>query len=164
MLAITVTKLIAFIHGCDETIKLWYADTRTFRSKIVDLDDPDFCDQIESREHTYHVSREGKNDYTEDFTAKFYCFATAYETFKAIIQHKGYHEVVVCDDFESYNPYKDFDEEPMSREEEYQDACMAEAYGNPTLMQRYNRKYQIEDDYGPSNPWDAPGMKVSDFI
>ena len=21
-----------------------------------------------------------------------------------------------------------------------------------------------EEDYGPSNPWDAPGMKVSDFI
>lgn len=21
-----------------------------------------------------------------------------------------------------------------------------------------------EKDYGPSNPWDAPGMKVSDFI
>ena len=21
-----------------------------------------------------------------------------------------------------------------------------------------------EDDYGPSNPWDAPGMRVSDFI
>ena len=21
-----------------------------------------------------------------------------------------------------------------------------------------------EEDYGPSNPWDAPGMRVSDFI
>ena len=23
---------------------------------------------------------------------------------------------------------------------------------------------QAEEDYGPSNPWDAPGMKVGDFI
>lgn len=21
-----------------------------------------------------------------------------------------------------------------------------------------------EEDYGPSNPWDAPGMKISDFV
>lgn len=25
--------------------------------------------------------------------------------------------------------------------------------------------YLLEsEDYGPSNPWDAPGMKISDFI
>lgn len=23
---------------------------------------------------------------------------------------------------------------------------------------------EFGDDYGPSNPWDAPGMKISDFI
>jgi len=48
--------------------------------------------------------------------------------------------------------------------EEYEDACMASAYGETTLMERYNRKHGIEREYSPSNPWDAPGMKVSDFI
>lgn len=49
-------------------------------------------------------------------------------------------------------------------EEEYADACMASAYGDDSLMERYNRKHGIEKEYSPSNPWDAPGMSVRDFI
>ena len=30
-------------------------------------------------------------------------------------------------------------------------------------MDDYETK-QVEKDYGPGNPWDAPGMKISDFI
>ena len=28
----------------------------------------------------------------------------------------------------------------------------------------YYGTYDEEKSYGPSNPWDAPGMKISDFI
>lgn len=49
-------------------------------------------------------------------------------------------------------------------QEEYADACMASAYGDDSLMERYNRSHGIEKEYGPSNPWDAPGMSIRDFI
>ena len=49
-------------------------------------------------------------------------------------------------------------------EEDYSEACMASAYGDDSILERYNRKHGIEKEYSPSNPWDAPGMKVSDFI
>ena len=49
-------------------------------------------------------------------------------------------------------------------EEEYADACMASNYGDDTLLERYNRKHGIEKEYSPSNPWDAPGMSIRDFI
>lgn len=49
-------------------------------------------------------------------------------------------------------------------QEEYADACMASAYGDDNLMERYNRRHGIEKEYSPSNPWDAPGMSVHDFI
>lgn len=26
------------------------------------------------------------------------------------------------------------------------------------------REYSCTGDYGPSNPWDAPGMSISDFL
>lgn len=38
-----------------------------------------------------------------------------------------------------------------------------EEEGNPFLPD-YMTSDRDERDYGPSNPWDAPGMKVSDFI
>lgn len=39
-------------------------------------------------------------------------------------------------------------------------------YNTPKFMPEYYEcEYGVDDsDYGPSNPWDAPGMNISDFI
>ena len=59
---------------------------------------------------------------------------------------------------------KDREQAKYERESAYADACMTSFYGDDSLMRSYEREYGIEKDYGPSNPWDAPGMKISDFI
>ena len=160
----TITKLIAFVTAYNETLKLWKADTRTFKHRIVDLDDETFPDEIKARETTYYVSFEDKEEPCDNFKAEFPYFEKAYEVFKEIVKAKGYKVVNICEDFESYNPYKAPYEEVRTDEEEYYDACLASEYGDNTLMERYNRKHGIEEEYGPSNPWDAPGMCVRDFI
>lgn len=39
-----------------------------------------------------------------------------------------------------------------------------DAVEDPDNLFRFDQEEYDEKDYGPSNPWDAPGMKVSDFI
>ena len=158
-----VNKLLAFADDCSATLKLWYADERIFKNKVVELEDDAWFDEIKERNHTYHISFEGKYSNDEDFTAESANFDVVYEMFKEKAKNYGFACVCICEDFEKYNPYKEIIE-VRTQEEEYYDACMASNYGDESLMRQYNRKYEIEEEYGPSNPWDAPGMSVSDFI
>ena len=58
---------------------------------------------------------------------------------------------------ESMGALEEADVEEMEKEmeEDWDDG------GNPFLPEYLDRD---ERDYGPSNPWDAPGMKISDFL
>lgn len=112
----------------------------------------------------FHVTLEGKPDY-EDLDAHFNNYTNAKDLFKKLIVEHGITKVFISDAYmEWLTAEPDYWDEKPSRAEEYEEACMAEAYGEPSLMRRYNRKYGIEEEYGPSNPWDAPGMSVGDFI
>lgn len=48
----------------------------------------------------------------------------------------------------------------LVRELETEMLCM----GDVLEMREFRDDCGGYEDYGPSNPWDAPGMKVSDFI
>ena len=113
-------------------------------------------------EKYFHVTVEGS--WLDDMEAHFKCYEPAITLFKAMIEKLEIKSVNLSDNFLAWlTAEPNFDEEP-TREEEYAEACMASEYGDESLMRRYERKYEIEEEYGPSNPWDAPGMKVSDFI
>ena len=62
-------------------------------------------------------------------------FTEASDVFKKILNDHGTEKVAIANDIYDYFD----DDEPYTR---------SSTYG----------------DYGPSNPWDAPGMSVSDFI
>ena len=59
---------------------------------------------------------------------------------------------------------------PEEREEESRRFC--EELAEAEAMELYNETHWNDDyipsstagDYGPSNPWDAPGMSIRDFI
>ena len=126
-----------------------------------------FFENAEPSEELYvryfHVTLEDKYK-TWEFDAHFNNYEPAKELFKKTIHDFCIKKVYISNDYLAWlTADHDWDEAP-TQEEEYEEACMAEAYGEPLLMERYNRKYGIEKEYGPSNPWDAPGMKVSDFI
>lgn len=94
---------------------------------------------------------------------------TACEAMKKFADLARKHNVKMClvrPEWLDINYLKELDDEDRKwREQEaYADACMASAYGNDSLMERWEREHGIEKEYSPSNPWDAPGMKVSDFI
>lgn len=111
----------------------------------------------------FHVSLEDKY-HTYDFDAHFNTYENAKNLFKATVEQYGIKKVYISEEYLKWlTAEPNWDEEP-TQEEEYYDACMASAYGDESLMWRYERKYGIEKEYSPSNPWDAPGMKVSDFI
>lgn len=55
----------------------------------------------------------------------------------------------------------------VSKEDEIKSAadCKRYEYGNPSgFDDEYYTPSATARDYGPSNPWDAPGMSVRDFI
>ena len=111
----------------------------------------------------FHVTMEDKY-HSYDFDAHFNTYQLAEDLFKKIIVEYAMPKVYISDSHLKWlTAEPNWDEEP-TQEEEYEEACMAEAHGEYFLMERYNRKYGIEKEYSPSNPWDAPGMKVSDFI
>ena len=45
-------------------------------------------------------------------------------------------------------------------------ACPSYEYGTPSCMEEDDEytPSSTAGDYGPSNPWNAPGMSISDFI
>lgn len=56
-----------------------------------------------------------------------------------------------------------------SEQEEIETAKDCESYeeGTPACLQRDDDDYcpsSTNGDYSPSNPWDAPGMSIRDFI
>ena len=146
------TKLIIFSNEYRRSLKLWYSDTTTFKHKVVtDCEDSfeEFCKEFVSREHKYHVSY-SEDDWTcGDFHIECNCFETAYELFKQVAKDKHIESLMVCDDFNRYNPdrFNDF--------EEYEDDLDPDPY--------YTRSATY-GDYSPSSPWNAPGMSVHDFI
>ena len=111
----------------------------------------------------FHVTFEDKY-HTYDFDAHFNTYAPAEELFKKTVLEYGFKQVYISDEYMKWLTYEPDYDAPPTQEEEYAEACMAEACGDSLLMERYNRKYGVEKEYSPSNPWDAPGMKVSDFI
>lgn len=140
---------------------LAYAKTTDgqFTIKFFSNDEP--TEELYTR--YFHVTLEDKYK-AYDFDAHFNTYPPAEALFKTTILQYGISEVFISNShLEWLTAEPNWDEAP-TQEEEYEEACMAEAYGEPMLMERYNRKYGIEKEYSPSNPWDAPGMKVSDFI
>lgn len=53
-----------------------------------------------------------------------------------------------------------------NEEEEIKEASRCNGYeeGNPDCMNEEMYSSSTGGDYSPSNPWDAPGMSVRDFI
>lgn len=112
----------------------------------------------------FHVTLEDKY-HAYDFDAHFNNYAPAEALFKATVREYGITKVFISTEYlEWLKSSEEWEEAPMTQEEEYAEACMAEAHGEPSLMRRYEEKYEIEKDYSPSNPWNAPGMSVHDFI
>ena len=86
----------------------------------------------------FHATYKEEYDNLDDFDIVCTTFSTAYYFFTTEVKRRGYENVMVCEDFNDYFPSYD----------EYEEDC----------------EMEYEKDYGPSNPWDAPGMKISDFI
>ena len=97
-----------------------------------------------------------------NFDAHFANYSDAEACFKMFVESYKFGKVYISNEHLAWMT-AEIDDTP-TKAEEYADACMASNYGDESLMMAYNRKYEIEEDYGPSNPWDAPGMKISDFI
>lgn len=122
-----------------------------------------YCNNMEEKQ--FHVTVKSPLNFN-DVDAHFMCATPAEKFFKYTIEDLGIKKVFVSNEYLEWVKACEerlWNEEP-TQEEEYYDACMASAYGDESLMRRYERKYGIEKEYSPSNPWDAPGMKVSDFI
>lgn len=112
----------------------------------------------------FHVTLEDKY-HAYDFDAHFNNYAPAIALFKATILEYEIKKVFLSESYLTWlNASKEWEEQPMTQEEEYAEACMAESCGDSHLMRRYEEKYHIEKEYSPSNPWDAPGMSIHDFI
>ena len=112
----------------------------------------------------FHVTLEDKY-HAYDFDAHFNTYDLAKDLFKSTIEKYGIKTVYISNGYLAWlTADSDWEEAEPTQEEEYAEACMASAYGDESLMNRYNRKYGIEKEYSPSNPWDAPGMSVRDFI
>lgn len=158
----TEKQLLAFAQTNRTSLKLWYEDKRFFKNKVVSLESEEFCFEIKHRTHTYHVAYE--NDYIDDYHITFNCFENAYDFFKRELKEHGFSEVKISEDFSDYDPNRYIEEEPMTREEEYAEACFAESCGEYLPMQMYKEKYHIEEEYSATNPWNAPGMSIKDFI
>lgn len=96
-------------------------------------------------------------------------YSTIEGAMKAFAKIAREHNVKTCNvepwllDIESVR-MKDEKDREYAWQQEYADACLAASFGDDSLMRRYERAHGIEKDYGPSNPWDAPGMSIHDFI
>jgi len=103
----------------------------------------------------------GEWDYADGLTA-----TQAMERFAKLARESGVKKCLVKPEFLDRDFLKSEDERLANYRDssEYEDACMASACGDDSLMNSYNRRHGVEKDYGPSNPWDAPGMSVGDFI
>lgn len=82
---------------------------------------------------------EDENDHGHDYEFAYDDFTPAWDAFKEIIENYHFEKVHLCENFRS----------------KYE--CLYDD-GEPYVPSATN------GDYGPSNPWDAPGMSVRDFI
>lgn len=109
----------------------------------------------------FHVALKHKYK-SYDFDAHFNTYENAKNLFKATVEQYGIKTVYISEAYLKWlTAEPNWDDE---WDDEYANACMASNYGDDSLMERYNRSHGIEKDYSPSNPWDAPGMSVRDFI
>ena len=72
-----------------------------------------------------------------------------------------------ADDFDKLAAARDFIDKLSYLTDEDRDKLEGELLmqGDYLMAREYqDDNYGYEEDYGPSNPWDAPGMKISDFI
>lgn len=126
----------------------------------------------ESADFTAYINRGNEGYYDlntkedNEWESNEYTLENAMKAFKAFAKAHEIKTVKILPYLLNIEEIKEIDNERIRyrQEEMYADACMAEQYGDPTLMKRYENEYGIEKDYGPSNPWDAPGMCVEDFI
>lgn len=97
---------------------------------------------------------------------EIYLIIDAMKRFADLAREYKVKTCLIEDGYLDMNTLKEIDEQRIKydRQEAYADACMASWYGDNSLMDKWNRDNDIETEYGPSNPWDAPDMKVSDFI
>ena len=79
-----------------------------------------------------------------------------------LIDHNNWWECFIVD------PQGNFHDLMWNLDADYLDEAIKEAQeGLDEAIEYINKKYTPSaenGDYGPSNPWDAPGMKISDFI
>lgn len=71
-----------------------------------------------------------------------------------------------ADDFDKLATARDFIEKLSYISDENREELEAELLmqGDYLTAREYQDDYCGHEDYSPSAPWDAPGMKVSDFI
>ena len=85
------------------------------------------------------------------------------KTYKVTYTEKLIHEFYV--DAESVEEASDiFDSQLNHGEVDFSDGCLVDS--KITIEEDDNDYIPSAEngDYSPSNPWDAPGMKISDFI
>lgn len=92
----------------------------------------------------YHVNFyeslwQESNIYEEDHTYRM--IKPAYDTYKKLLKRHGFKSVKLCPDF--------VDRFEAELDPDYDDHYIPSA---------------TNGDYSPSNPWDAPGMSIHDFI
>ena len=109
--------------------------------------------------YAMYMKKNGEWDYEECHTA-----VHAMKLFKKTAKEIKAKKCLVTTNWLDAKHVEEIDRQraEYERQERYSDACMASAYGDDSLMKRYEDG--VEADYGPSNPWDAPGMSVRDFI
>lgn len=71
-----------------------------------------------------------------------------------------------ADDFDKLATARDFIDKLSYLSDEDREELNNECLMQGDLLEQrlWRDDWGWEKDYGPSNPWDAPGMKVSDFI
>ena len=108
-----------------------------------------------------HTKADGKWDYDDGYTA-----VGVMTKFAELARKHGVKTCNVTKEWLDRKYLEEIDAERarLADEEAYRDACMASEYGDDSLLERYNRNHGIEKEYSPSNPWDAPGMSIRDFI
>ena len=138
---------------------LMYATNKVRTLKFYRIDGLDVYDKC------FVVECTPSKSYTTigNFEARFANYDDAEKCFKMFVKEYLFEKVFISDEHLDWMN-AEITEAPPTQEEEYAEACMASACGDESLMMRYERKYGIEKEYSPSNPWDAPGMSIRDFI
>ena len=111
-----------------------------------------------------NIFENGKWSYDEEPTAE-----RMMKRFSELARSHNVKKCLVSPEYLSIESLKEIDRKRSNylEQEAYDLAMMASAYGDDSMLRRYERRYTrsaTAGDYSPSNPWDAPGMSIRDFI